>query len=117
MDKFLDHKNPAARWELIKAALRIRGSSLSAVARVIGVTRSAVHHVQRQPYPAVQAEIARVLGVSANLLWPERYNPDGTPKRRRPNAPQAKPQIRGKRASSCGKSSGEEGVSNAEAAV
>lgn len=94
MNKLLDPKNPAARWELIKGALRARGSSLSAVARTLGLTREAVHHVQHRPYPAVEAAIAEVIGQEPRALWPERYERDGTPKRRRPRAPTANPRIR-----------------------
>lgn len=94
MRKILDPKDPAARWELIKGALRARGSSLSAVARTLGLTREAVHHVQHRAYPAVEAEISRVIGEEPRLLWPDRYERDGSPKRRRPNAPTANPRIR-----------------------
>lgn len=111
----LARKKPADRWELIKAALRIRGSSLTAVARAVGVTSGAAYHVKSRPYPAVQAEIARVLDVPATALWPERYDACGAPRRQRPNAPLTKPQIRGSRAGSCApKSSRQGGVSNAE---
>lgn len=113
MNKFFSHKKPADRWELIKAALRVRGSSLSAVARTIGVTRNAVHHVQHRPYPAVQTEIALVLGVSAAEIWPDRYNADGSPKRQRPQAATAKPAVRGPRKPRC-KSSPPANLSNAE---
>ncbi|AFL75371.1 helix-turn-helix domain-containing protein [Thiocystis violascens] len=96
MKKLLDPKNPAARWELIKAALRARGSSLSAVARDLGLTREAVHHVHRNRYPAVEAAIASVLEVSPADLWPDRYHADGRPVRQRPNAPMARPTFRRK---------------------
>ncbi len=109
MNTFLDRKKPADNWELIKGALRVRGSSLSEVARSLGVTRNAVHHVKDRAYPAVQAEIARVLGREPAELWPWRYHSDGTPKRQRPNAPTVKPSVRGPR-----KSSGVRGISNAE---
>lgn len=99
MKKLLDPKNPAARWELIKGALRARGSSLSAIAVQIGITKEAVGRVNLHPYPAVEAAIAHALNVKPQDLWPERYQPDGTPRRRRPNAPTANPRIRGKRKS------------------
>lgn len=94
MKTLLDHRNPAARWELIKGALRARGSSLSAVARSLGLSREAVHHVRNRPYPAVEAAIAKVVGDSPAALWPDRYDKAGAPKRKRPNAPMANPRIR-----------------------
>ncbi|MCK7581819.1 MAG: helix-turn-helix domain-containing protein [Chromatiales bacterium] len=94
MKKLLDPKTPAARWELIKGALRARGSSLSAIALQIGLTKEAVGKVNRHPYPAVEAAIASELGVAPQDLWPERYQGDGTPRRRRPRAPTANLRIR-----------------------
>lgn len=94
MKNLLDPKDPAARWELIKGALRARGSSLSAVARTLGLTREAVHHVQHRSYPSVEAEIASVIGVRPRELWPDRYDRNGSPKRKRPNYPTALPAIR-----------------------
>ncbi len=87
MKKLLEPKTPAARWELIKGALRARGSSLSAVARDTGLTKEAVGKVNRHPYPAVESAIAAALDVNPWDLWPERYQGDGTPRRRRPKAP------------------------------
>lgn len=112
MNTFLDRKKPDDNWELIKGALRVRGSSLSEVARTLGVTRNAVHHVKDRSYPAVQSEIARVLGCAPADLWPARYHKDGTPKRQRPNSPMVKPSVRGPR-----KSSGADSRSNAREAV
>ncbi|AFL76191.1 helix-turn-helix domain-containing protein [Thiocystis violascens] len=96
MKQLLDPKNPAAHWELIKAALRARGSSLSAIARDLGLMRQAVHHVHHKRYPAVEAAIAKVLDVQPSALWPDRYHADGRPIRQRPTAPMAKPQLRRK---------------------
>lgn len=90
----LDIKKPEARWELVKGALRARGSSLSAIALRMGLTKEAVGRVKKHPYPAVQEAIARELHIRASDLWPERYLPCGSPKRRRPNAPTSKPGIR-----------------------
>lgn len=96
MKTLLDTKKTADRWELIKAALRARGSSLSAVAREMDLTREAVHHVQHRRYPAVEAAIAKVLDVHPCELWPDRYYADGAPIRQRPGAPTARPQFRRK---------------------
>lgn len=78
-------KKPTERWEWIKYQLRLKGSSLSAIAREQKVSRNAVHNVARVPYPRMERAIANKLGVSPIKLWPERWNADGTPKRQRPN--------------------------------
>ena len=89
--------DPDARREWIKFQLRLRGSSLSAVGRALGVTKETVRAVFAHPYPRVEAEIARLFGAHPSEVWPERYNEDGTPKRRRQRAPLERPEFRGKR--------------------
>lgn len=66
-------------WYEIKAALEARGTTLAEVARAIGLSPSAGRKVKTDPIPRVQAEIARVLGTTAQSLWPSRYHPDGDP--------------------------------------
>jgi Ner family transcriptional regulator len=63
----------AARWEWIKYQLRLRGSSLSAIARELGVVRKAPQSVKRLNYPRMQLAIATVLGLHPADIWPERY--------------------------------------------
>lgn len=72
------------RWEWIKYQLRIRGSSAANLARQLGVTDRAIRATKHNPYPRVERAIAAALGTQPVKLWPERWNPDGTPHRMRP---------------------------------
>lgn len=76
--------SPALRWEWIKFQLRAKGSSLAKLARELNVTGPAVKNVKRTPYPRMERAIAKELGVDVEKLWPERWNPDGSPNRMRP---------------------------------
>jgi len=59
----------------IKAALEKRGYSLTAVARMEGVTRSFVSQVVRGASGArIAARIATLLEMPMQSLWPDRYN-------------------------------------------
>lgn len=53
--------------------LTIRGSSLSAIARTLGVKRQSVHVVFRRRYRRAEEAIAAALNVPVEHLWPERY--------------------------------------------
>lgn len=92
-----DHKNPTVRWGLIKVALAEQGSSLAAIARLLGIDRSAVARAKVQSYPSVQAAIGQVLGIPPRHIWPERYDASGEPVRIRRNSPITKPHTRGPR--------------------
>ena len=70
-----------ARREWIKFQLRVRGSSLSAIARELGVTRHAPRLALVKPYPKMERVIAEKLGLKPQELWPERYDEDGQPNR------------------------------------
>lgn len=73
------------RWEWLKYQLRTRGSSFVTIARDLGVSRPAVLNAKRVKYPRVERAIARKLELTPLAIWPERWNPDGTPRRDRPN--------------------------------
>lgn len=77
-------KNPTLRWEWIKFQLRAKGLSLAGLARELGVSRNALNNVKRTPYPRMERAIAHRLDLAPGSLWPERWNPDGSPKRLRP---------------------------------
>ena len=70
-----------ARKEWIKFQLRVRGSSLSALARELGVTRHAPRLALVKPYPKMERAIADKLGLKPMELWPERYDEQGLPNR------------------------------------
>ncbi|WBO22506.1 helix-turn-helix domain-containing protein [Sphingomonas abietis] len=63
------------RHNRIKAALQLRGSSLSAVARDLKVAPATVSTVSRgfRRSRRIEAKIASELGCKAEDLWPERY--------------------------------------------
>lgn len=77
--------DPVQRNEWIKYQLRLRGSSLSKLARRLGVTRQAVRNALSSPYPKMERAIAAELELRPEDIWPERYagrgnpdSPDGT---------------------------------------
>lgn len=66
--------------ENIKAELRKKHGSLEALAIAWGFSRSAVR-VALNPgsrWPKLEARIAAELNVAPHILWPDRWNPDGT---------------------------------------
>lgn len=71
------------RREWIKFQLRIRGSSLSQLARELNVTRSSTILALAKPYPRVERAIARRIGLKPEQIWPERYDENGNPNRKR----------------------------------
>lgn len=82
--------DPELRWEWIKYQLRVRGSSLAQVAQELSVGRNAANNVKRVRYPRIERAIARKLDMAPRNIWPDRWNPDGSPKRDRPNAGEIK---------------------------
>lgn len=81
------------RWEWIKYQLRMRRSSLALVAQTLSIPRQSVTNVKRVRYPRVERAIARKLELTPLAIWPDRWNPDGTPRRDRPNMGERKPII------------------------
>ena len=65
------------RHERIKMQLRLAGSSLTQVARDLGVQRSTVAAVSRGTSRSrrIEDRIATVLATAPERLWPERYSP------------------------------------------
>ncbi|MEF8834253.1 MAG: helix-turn-helix domain-containing protein [Halofilum sp. (in: g-proteobacteria)] len=68
--------DPMQRNEWIKFQLRIRGSSLSQLARDLGVTRQAVRNALSSRYPRMERVIAAEIGLNPERIWPERYRSD-----------------------------------------
>ena len=81
MTLFLVPLEDNARREWIKFQLRVRGSSLSALARELGVSRHAPRLALVKPYPKMERVIAEKLGLKPQELWPERYDENGRPNR------------------------------------
>lgn len=65
--------DPAQRNEWIKFQLRMRGVSMSGLARDLGVTRQAVRHALTDRYPRMEAVIAHAIDLEPEAIWPERY--------------------------------------------
>lgn len=71
-------RDPVQRNEWIKYQLRRRGSSLSKLARRLGVTRQAVRNALITRYPKMERAIAEEIGVHPGHIWPERYTSGGS---------------------------------------
>ena len=67
--------------EDVKAAIRKRGSTLTALALANGLSESAVRRALICPWPKVQAVIAQHLGLRPIEIWPTRYDARGRPLR------------------------------------
>lgn len=65
--------NPLLRREWIKFQLRLRGTTLSALARELGVSRQALGQTLIQSYPKMERAIATRLNMEPWDIWPERY--------------------------------------------
>lgn len=89
-------EDPTKRWEWIKYQLRIGGTSAAQLARQLGVHDRALRRTKNAPYPRVERAIATALGLTPVILWPDRWNIDGTPKRRRPNRAESRLKKRAK---------------------
>ncbi|NQY77392.1 MAG: helix-turn-helix domain-containing protein [Halomonas sp.] len=77
--------NPSQRWEWLKYQLRSQGFSLRKLSDELDVTENAVQLVKYTAYPRMERAIAKKLGLTPQVIWPEHWNHDGTPNRQRPN--------------------------------
>lgn len=75
--------DPAKRRAWIIYKVNLQGRSLADVAREAGVTRQALYHSLRIPYPRMEKALADALGLTPAQLFPERYDADGIPNRQR----------------------------------
>lgn len=57
----------------IKAALEKKGVSLADIARACNLAEGGASNVFRGSSQNIQNEIARVLGVKPEVIWPSRY--------------------------------------------
>ncbi|WP_085908493.1 helix-turn-helix domain-containing protein [Kiloniella majae] len=64
--------------EIIKAEIRKKGISLSALSQSWGYSRNAVSVALQRPWPAIEMNVSQFLGIPLLKLWPERYYQDGT---------------------------------------
>lgn len=66
--------------EDIKALIRKRGSSIADLARRIGMSPNALGHALVRPYRRGENIIAHFLNVDPQIIWPSRYEADGSRK-------------------------------------
>ena len=65
----------------IKAALEKRGYTLRGLSLASGKSAGYYRETLHRPNPKAEAELARVLGTSPQLIWPSRYDDNGEPRR------------------------------------
>lgn len=70
-------KNPAERRAWVCFQLRLRGKSLSKIARAEGVSQQAVSNALMTPSSRLEQAIAEALELTAQDLFPERFDPMG----------------------------------------
>lgn len=76
-------KKPASQdWHRadVIAAFKKRGTSITRVARELGMNDSYLMQALNKPYPKAERLLAQYLGLTPQTIWPTRYHPDGTPK-------------------------------------
>lgn len=79
----------------IVAALRKKGWSLQQLALFHGyASRTSLAKALAQPYPKAEQLIAEALGIKPQVIWPTRYNADGTSNRARGMKPMRPEHIR-----------------------
>lgn len=83
-DLFQDESKRRA-WIIYQLALK--DESLASIAREAGVSRQAIWQALVKPYPRAERIIAESLGLTPQALFPERYNNDGLPNRKRGRPP------------------------------
>jgi Ner family transcriptional regulator len=66
----------------IKYELHERGWTMTALAEQHGINRATISNVFLRSYPANEKRIADAIGVEPHVIWPSRWNVDGTPKPR-----------------------------------
>ncbi len=67
----------------ILAAVKRKGTNLTALATEAGLHGSACRTSLIRPFPEADKLISKCLGVPLQELWPDRYYPDGSRKDRR----------------------------------
>lgn len=80
-------RDPKKRWAWIIYQLGLQGITLATVARAAGVTRQCLYKAARERYPRMEKIIADALDMTPAQLFPERYSPEGLPKKHRGGVP------------------------------
>lgn len=63
----------------VLAALKKRGKTLSGLSVAHGYHPTAAGKALKRRWPAMEALIAREIGVEPRTIWPSRYDPSGVP--------------------------------------
>ncbi|HBV40824.1 MAG TPA: DNA-binding protein [Erwinia sp.] len=63
----------------IIAALKKRGTNLSALSRQAGLASSTLANALRRPWPKGERLIAEALDIAPEKIWPTRYRHPGRP--------------------------------------
>lgn len=69
-----ENMTPQQRAAWVRYRLALKGESLAAISRRLGLAPQTAGEALRRPYPRVEQEIARVIGVEPGAIWPERYS-------------------------------------------
>ena len=72
-----DFSDPGKRRAWVQYQLKVKGRSLASLARELGVVRHAPGHALAKPYPRMEHAIAEAIGIPVQVLFPERYFPNG----------------------------------------
>ncbi len=81
----LRNKSKRRAWIIYQLALQDR--SLASLARDAGISRQAVWQAMVKPYPRAEKIIAESLNMDPETLFPERYDSNGQPNRKRGRPP------------------------------
>ncbi len=69
-------KNAPMDWHQadIGAALKKRGTNMSALSEANGYSRNGLRNALYRPYPKAERIIAKAIGVEPKDIWPTRYS-------------------------------------------
>lgn len=76
-------KHPKKRRAWVLYQVQLQGRSLAQIAEAAGVRRQVLYSAFLYPYPRIEKVIADAVGVRPQMLFPERYDADGLPNRKR----------------------------------
>jgi Ner family transcriptional regulator len=68
---------------MVKAAIHVRGETLQGLAKKNGYSRHYLANTLIRPLLEGERIIGRFLGLRPEQIWPDRYDPDGTPNHRK----------------------------------
>ena len=79
--KLLHNESKRRAWIIYQ--LSLQDKSLASIARDAGISRQAIWQAMVKPYPRAEKIIAESLHMDAQTLFPERYDANGQPNRKR----------------------------------